>query len=177
VTPDDGGRPGKHDSDDPIAELADFPLNGIDLIAHPIHPERNIAEIGLMLYALFIAVHTVILQPNPISVEKLLGTTWTIFWAVSLFGGALIALLGVFWRNRGLASTSIMQVGYVMFIPAALARGVALLGDSRETTAGVMFGLAIMCLARYLQLEYRISRFYSTGIRSRVRRSFWRVFR
>lgn len=146
-------------------------------VTDPLMPERNLTEAFLLALALFTSVQVVFLHPEPSAVDVLLGPGWAAIWAVSLFAGSVLALAGLYWRGRSLVGASLMQIGYAAFAPAALARGVALLGAGHLDDAVVIFAFGVVSLARLAQLERRIGRHYPSGAGAWAWRRVWRWHR
>lgn len=139
------------------------------MVLDPLRPERNEMEIVIIGLSIIAAFRIIFLDPEPLSVDVLLGPVWATIWALTLFTGPVLILVGVYWPGS-LTGASLMQVGYAALGPVSLARGVALVGVGRVDDAGIMFFFGALCLLRGLRIGRRIGRFYPSGFVAGVRR-------
>ena len=141
-----------------------------EVVYEPLKPNINAMEVFLLLLCLYSGVNAVFTGPYVNAVDYLLGPEWAFFWAIALIGGALLALIGVFWRGRAIVAIAFQEIGYAAFGIASIARGVALILISREVESIIIFGFAIAAFIRILQLEHRVRRSIKTpGWLSRLR--------
>lgn len=136
----------------------------------PLATRRNAAEAFLLALALKESIETIFTQPEPLSVDVLLGPIWATIWAVTLFVGSVLALAGMAWPGRSLTAASIQQIGYASFAPAALARGIALIAVGRTDEAITIIAFAAISLVRLAQIESRVGRIYPSGVAGLLRR-------
>lgn len=140
------------------------------LVIDPIRPQRNAVEVFLMALLLWTSAQAVFGQPEPLSVDVLLGRVWAVIWGVGLFGGGVLVLAGLFWPARSLTALSLQQIGYGAFVPMCLARVAALVGVDRADEAFILAVFTFACAVRIMQLEYRIAQFYSVNGHPLMRR-------
>ncbi len=129
------------------------------VVVDPLQPQRNVMEIFLLLAVLDSSIRAVLTQPEPLSVEQLLGPVQAAIWGISLFGGSIITLIGLFWRGQSITALTIQIIGYSAFVPAALARTTALIGVGRPDESYIIGIFAIVCTIRAIQIYSRINKY------------------
>lgn len=123
-------------------------------VYEPLKPTINSMEVFLLLLALYSGIYSVFIGQKP----GLLSPNWLTVWAVSLIGGAVLALLGILWKGRAIISIAFQEIGYSAFGIASLAHATALTLVNRPSESITVFGFAIATIIRVLQLEKRLRR-------------------
>lgn len=157
-----------HDEAGDKAKIYDTGTMNI-VITDDVRPDRNIAEVFLLSLALYNGVDSFILKSDS-SVGMLLGPLWELAWGITLLTGSILAIVGIYWRGKGLTAASLMQIGYAAFAPASLGRGVALIQLGQGSSGIVLTGFAAICLIRIVQLEMRVRKRYPACVKPVMKR-------
>lgn len=127
-------------------------------VFEPLRPEPNAMEVCLLAIALTSGLMAILTQPEPLSVEALLGPIWAAVWQAGLIGGALVAAFGIFWRGRAIVAIGLQELGYVAFSVMSFARVAALVLVGRGEESYFVTIFAIATAIRVVQLEIKLDR-------------------
>lgn len=144
-------------------------------VFEPLRTQPNAIEVFLLGLALFSAIELITRQPQPLSVDTLLGPIWSAIWATMLIAGGTAALIGLFWTGRPITGIALQQLGYTGYAIASLARGIALIAVHRPDEAPIIFAFALAAAIRVIQLEIRVAN--ATTPTTRLGATIRRLFR
>jgi hypothetical protein len=112
------------------------------------------------LYILYLAFLTGLpvligLAPRPGSINAVMPAWMAFGWSAGLVGGALVTLLGVYWKERATGLIA-EQLGLALVGVMSLAYSICVLyvaGMNSAIPAAIIAGFGISCIRRYFQLQ------------------------
>lgn len=112
------------------------------------------------IYGLFLALITSMpillgIAPKPGTIREAMPGWLGVIWAASLAIGSLLALVGIYWRNRA-TGLLLEQVGLAAAGAACVVYGGVVLyvaGQDALISAALVGGFGAACLRRYFQIQ------------------------
>lgn len=117
---------------------------------------RHTSHVFLLGLCVFSSLPTLFGRAKaPGSIEATLPFTYVVVWAIILTSGAIVSLVGVYWRHR-LTGLLIEQFGMLFVSVATLYYTGILVSITRLDglqNSAIIFGFGVACAIRYRQIQ------------------------
>lgn len=118
----------------------------------PLHTGKHPFQIYLLFLSMVSGLPLIIWRPaGAVSMEDQMPDWMVLVWGCFLFFGAIIALVGVYWRGSRINALTIERIGLELLSPAALVYALGVLmyrGMGAFVSVCILFGFGLACLIR-----------------------------